>query len=658
MKGTEMMKRTGLTLGVAALAISAWASLPQVKPQVEYFPLSAVRLTGGPLKAQQDLNHKYLLQLEPDRLLCNFRVEAGLDPKAPAYLGWDSETEKIPYSWKAVGHFPASYLIGAAMTYQATGDEELKKRLLYIVDELAEVQQATGGPVLAAWGSNRVLKEVAQGNIRVNGGSVNGINEILYVINRMLLGLHKIHLATGSRKARDVFFRFVDWFGEQVVDKLTDAQIQKLLISEHGSLPESFCDACLMSGDEKYARWARRLCEMAVVSPMAAGDRNFLDDRHANCTVPKFTACARVWRLTGEELFHRAAANAWDDITGRRAWTIGSLGCNEKFFKPEAFEKMMLWKKAVGSESCPSVNFLRLTEAIFQCSPEARRIDYYERSLFNHLLSNHDPERGMAVYNTAMRPGAYRFYSDQFDSMWCCTGTGLESPGKLGKMIYTRRADDTEVTVQLFAPSTLDWKSRGVKLRQETRFPYEEGTTLVVEAAPANVEFTLAVRHPAWVAEPGFSVTVNGERVPGQSKAGTYFAVTRKWNSGDRVRIALPMKLVFEKLPFSKRYGAFVYGPVVLAGELGRQGLIKPNFWRAHYSKLTPAREVVPFAPVATAAEALKMIRPVEGEPLHFRTAGFAPKDVNLSPFFEVHFQRYTIYWELKGPAPAASSRK
>ena len=251
---------------MAGMAFSALTAMSAAKipSQVEYFPLSAVRLTGGPLQAQQELNRKYLLQLEPDRLLCNFRVEAGLDPKAPSYRGWEAEAGREAGSWKAVGHFPASYLIGAVMTYEATGDEELKRRLLYIVDELAEVQKATGGIVLAAWGSNRVIKEVSQGKLRINQGSVNGINEILYVVNRMLLGLYKIHLALGSGKARDVFLRFADAFGEKVVDRLTDEQLQKLLVSEHGSLPENFCDAYLLTGDAKYIRWARRCNEDIV----------------------------------------------------------------------------------------------------------------------------------------------------------------------------------------------------------------------------------------------------------------------------------------------------------------------------------------------------------------------------------------------------------
>ena len=479
-----MMKVAVWTI-VAMFAITGAAASAKIPSQVEYFPLSAVRLTGGPLKAQQELNRKYLLQLEPDRLLCNFRIEAGLDPKAPSYRGWESETEKVPGVWKAVGHFPASYLIGAVMTYEATGDEELKRRLLYIVDELAEVQKATGGLVLAAWGSNRVIKEVSEGKLHITQGSVNGINEILYVVNRMLLGLYKIHRALGSAKARDVFLRFADRFGEDVVDRLTDEQLQKLLVSEHGSLPENFCDAYLLTGDAKYIRWARRLCEEAVIAPLAAGNTKFLTGRHANCHIPKYTACERVWRLTGEERLHRAALNAWDDIVGRRLWTIGANCTNEHFFEPQEFENKLLGN-LTGPESCTSVNLFRQTEAIYQCSPEARRMDFYERCLFNHLLSNHDPERGMVVYNTSMKPGAYRCYSDPFDSMWCCTGSGLESPGKLGKMIYTRSADDTEVFLQLFAPSTLDWTSRGVKFRQETRFPYEQGTTLVVEAAPAG----------------------------------------------------------------------------------------------------------------------------------------------------------------------------
>ena len=651
-----MKTKTLMAAAVAAMAFGGFAkdvfnrrvaATEKIQPQVDYFPLSAIRLTGGPLRALQELNRKYLLQLEPDRLLCNFRVEAGLDPKAPTYRGWEANSDRG--AWPLSGHILAFYMSGAAFTYEATGDEELKRRLLYIVDELDEVQKATGGVVLAALGSNRVLKEVASGDLRIKPGSINGINEPTYIMNKVLLGLYQVHVATGSRKALDIYLRFCDWFGANVVDRLTDAQIQKLLVCEHGSLPENYCDAYLLTGDEKYVRWARRLCEEVVIGPLAAGDAKFLNGRHANCHIPKYTSCERVWRLNGEERLHRAAINAWDDIVANRLWAIGANCTNEHFFDPREFEGKMLGK-FTGPESCNSVNMLRQTETIFQCSPEARRMDFYERCLFNHLLSTHDPERGMTVYNTSMKPGGYRYYSDQFDSMWCCTGTGLEVPGKLGKMIYTRRADDAEVAVQLFAPSTLDWKSRGVRLRQVTDFPYEQGTTLVVEEAPADAAFTLKVRHPAWVADAAFVVAVNGERVVGESKAGSYFALTRTWKRGDRVRVELPMALAFELLPHSTRYGAFVYGPIVLAGELGRQGLPKTAFWKidTHVELPTPPAEPVPFAGVERPGEILKRIQPVAGEPLHFRTVEFTPKDVKLAPFFEIHFQRYVLYWELK----------
>lgn len=641
-------KTTMMTVVAAAAQIVGAAALEKIAPQEELFPLSAIRLTGGPLKAQQELNRKYLLQLEPDRLLCNFRVEAGLDPKAPNYRGWEADND--PGAWPLSGHMLAFYLSGAAFTYQATGDEELKRRLLYVVEELAEVQRATDGVVLAAPGSRRVMNEIAHGDLRIEVGAINGLNEPTYIMNKVLLGLYAVHVATGSPRAREVFLRFADWFGREVVDRLSDEQVQKLLACEHGSLPENYCDAYLLSGEERHLRWARRLCEEKVIAPLAEGKTDFLTGLHANCHISKFTALERVWRLTGEERLHRAALHAWDDIVGRRLWAIGANCTNEHFFDPAQFEEKLLGD-FTGPESCNSVNMLRQTEALFPCSPEARRMDFYERCLFNHLLSNHDPERGMVVYNTSMKPGAYRYYSDQFDSMWCCTGTGIEAPGKLGKMIYTHRADDSALTVQLFAPSTLDWRSRGVRIRQETGFPYESGTTLTVEEAPEKAEFALRVRHPAWVAASAFAVAVNGVKAAGTSEPGSYFEIRRTWRRGDRVEVSLPMTLALEMLPHSRHYGAFRYGPVVLAGELGRQDLSKKQFWKIgdHWDLPLTAKDPVPFPTAGKPEEVLKMIRPIAGEALHFQTKGFSPKEVKLAPFFEIHFQRYALYWKI-GP--------
>ncbi len=439
-----------------------------ISPKEELFPLRNVRLTGGPLQWQQELNRAYLRKLEPDRLLSWFRKEAGLQPKAPPYRGWESESPLLP------GHILGFYMSGAAMTVQATGDEVLRGRLLYIVDELDEVQRVNGsGYVLAVPNGKAVFREIAGGRINIdglpwNGFQINGNFEPTYTLNKVLLGLYQIALATGSDKAERVFLRLADWFGEEIVDKLDEKQLQTLLQCEHGSLHESYVDAYRVSGKEKYLAWARRLCHERMLTPLADGNGDFLTHFHANSNIPKYTGFEHIYRFTGEERLHRAAMNFWNEVVEHRSWVIGGNSANEHFFAPNEFAKAL--HAPAGPESCNSVNMLRLTEALWVTSPSARMMDFYERVLFNHILAAHDDERGMAVYYTPMFPGAYRVYSDEFDSMWCCTGTGLEVPGKYGRMIYSHSPDNSALDVNLFAPSELYWSERQVKVRQATGF--------------------------------------------------------------------------------------------------------------------------------------------------------------------------------------------
>lgn len=638
----------GLRLGLAifCIATAGQAGAASVMPKAELFALRDIQLLDGPLKDQQELNRQYLLRLEPDRLLSWFRREAGLDPKAPPYRGWESEGRPLP------GHILGFYMSGAAMTVQATGDEALRRRLDYIVDQLAEVQAANrSGYMLAFEHGKQVFAEIAAGKIEIdglpwNGYQINGHFEPTYTMNKLMLGLVQIYQATGNEKARQVFLRLADWFGHDVVDKLDDRQVQTLMQCEHGSLHESYADAYSLTGDPKYLAWGRRICHERMLNPLADNNRDFITHFHANSNIPKYTGFERIYRLNGETRLHAAAMNFWDEVVTRRTWVIGGNSANEHFFAPGEFKTAL--NALAGPESCNSVNMLRLTEALFCTEPSARLMDYYERTLFNHLLAAHDPERAMCCYYTTMRPGGYRVYSDEFDSMWCCTGTGLEAPGKYAQMIYTHAPDNLALDVNLFAASELKWAAKGISVRQTTGFPREEATTLAFQCATPGAEFTLRVRHPWWLPDGQLKLTINGDVVKNDSRVGAYAEVRRAWRNGDTVRIALPMRLSAQVLPGDDHYVALLCGPIVLSGELGRAGLTKEDFWQIRTTvgtKLLPEASL-PVVVADSAAEMVKRIKAVPAQPLHFRTGDLLQtNELSLIPFFENHFQRYAIYW-------------
>ena len=630
------MKNRAVFVSAAALALAAWfvpAARAAVPVREALFPLSQVRLTGGPLQAQQEQNRKYLLRLDPDRLLSRFRLEAGLKPKAEPYNGWES-----PKNWlDLAGHILGFYMAGAAMTVEATGDEELKRRLLYIVDELEAVQNAHGdGYALAAKDGRKVFNEIASGkiNVKINPKTeycafINKRFEPIYTLNKVLIGLWRIHVATGSDKAKRVFLRLSDWFGNAIVEKLNDAQLQKVLDCEHASLPETFAVAFTMTGDEKYKRWARRLCHERMLAPLADGNAAHLNFHHANNEIPKYTGFERV-------------AFIYD-----HAWANGGNSHREHLFPKSDFEKKLFMDG--GPESCNSVNMLRQTEALFETEPSPDKIDFYERVLFNHLLSTHDPILGRTIYYTPPKPGASRTYSDEFDSMWCCTGTGFEAPGKYGQMVFTHAPDESAVTVQLFAPATLDWKARGVKLRQETAFPYSETSCVKVESVGKNPTFTVKVRCPVWTGR-GFRVYVNGETTSIQQQH--YISITREWKVGDRIDIEFPMSLRAEFLPGSKKYVAFFYGPTLLVGDLGSEGLKQSDYFAHPPASNTSSWKLgkpiaMPQVPASAATDPTCCLERTTGGPIVFHLKG---GDILLKPMYDLHFSRYTMYWRLADP--------
>lgn len=613
------------------------------------FSLSDVRLEGGRLGLQQDQNRKYLLWIDPDRLLSQFRSSAGLKPKAPHYAGW--ENGFLP------GHILAFWMAGAAMTVEATGDLELRRRILYAVDELAEVQKAYScGYALAPEGGRQLWRDVAAGKFDVphenkkeaNGWHINGAFEPIYTLNKMLLGLHYTHRATGSEKAKKVFLDLSDWFGHDVVDRLSDEQVQKLIFCEHGSLPETFVYAERMTGDKKYGAWARRLCATTYIEGMTGDNADWLTGHHANNDIPRFTGFEHVCRLTGEEKLHRAAVNAWTDIVSHRIWANGGNSEHEHFFDPAEFEQNL---NGSGCESCNSVNMLRLTEVLFESDPTSAYVDFYERCLYNHILSTHEPGLGRTVYFTSLKPGDYRMYAHAFESMWCCVGTGLEAPGKYAQMVFTHAADDSAVSVQLFEPASLEWRARGVRLRQSTQFPAGECSRVMVEAVGANPDFALKVRVPAW--SPKLTMSVNGVPVEAAADASGYLTVKRTWKPGDVVDISFPMTVRAERLPASEKYLALFYGPTLLAGELGREGLEfddfisskdKKNYHVWYHKKIPEIR--IPTMSARTLADPASALVRDRTLPLAFRLKD--DPTVRLVPMMDLHFQRYAIYWPIE----------
>ncbi|QIU95469.1 beta-L-arabinofuranosidase [Bacteroides faecium] len=638
------MKTTSFIL---ALILSVSLGKAQNRQQVSYFPLQDVKLLESPFLQAQQTDLHYILSMNPDRLLAPFLREAGLTPKAPSYTNWENTGLD--------GHIGGHYLSALSMMYAATGDTAVYNRLNYMLNELHRAQQAVGtGFIGGTPGSLQLWKEIKAGNIRAGGFDLNGKWVPLYNIHKTYAGLRDAYLYAGSDLARQMLVDFTDWMID-ITSGLSDKQMQDMLRSEHGGLNETFADVAGITGDKKYLELARRFSHKIILDPLIK-DEDRLTGMHANTQIPKVIGYKRVAELSQDDKdwnhaneWNHAARFFWNTVVNHRSVCIGGNSVREHFHPADNFTPML--NDVQGPETCNTYNMLRLTKMLYQDSPETNFADYYERALYNHILASQEPDKGGFVYFTPMRPGHYRVYSQPETSMWCCVGSGLENHTKYGEFIYAHQKDT--LYVNLFIPSQLTWKEKGVTLTQETSFPDDGKVTLRIDKAPKK-GFTLKIRQPQWAEHSKeYNVKINGKSetsIIGENS--NYLTLHRKWKKGDVITFNLPMKVNLEQIPDKKDYYAFLYGPIVLSASTGTEhldGLYADDSRGGHiaHGKQIPLQEVPML--IGNPEAIRNSLHKKDGNQLTFTFDGnvypVQDKALELVPFFRLHNARYAIYF-------------
>ena len=627
------MRKILLSLLFGAVAMTATA---QNGLYANEFPLGDVTLLEGPLKHARDLNIKTLLKYDCDRLLAPYRKEAGLEPKAKTYPNWDGLD----------GHVGGHYLTAMAIN-AATGDEECRRRMEYMISEIAECAEANkkNNP---EWGvgymggmpnSAKIWSSFKEGDFRVYNGSWAPF----YNLHKMYAGLRDAWVYCGNAQAKELFLEFCDW-AVNITSQLSDQQMEQMLGNEHGGMNEVIADAYAMTGDRKYLECARRFSHKRLLTPLSQR-QDCLDNLHANTQIPKVVGFERIAEISGDEVYHTAASYFWDIVTGERTLAFGGNSRREHFPAKDAC--MDFINDIDGPETCNTNNMLKLTENLHRRNPEARYADFYEQAMMNHILSSQHPEHGGYVYFTPERPRHYRNYSAPNEAMWCCVGTGMENHGKYGQFIYTHVGD--ALFVNLFVASELNWKERGVVLRQETAFPYGEESRITITKGKGS--FSLHLRYPGWVRPGEFKVEVNGKPVSVISGPSSYVTIDRKWKRGDVVTIHFPMHASLKYLPNVPQYVALMYGPILLGMKTGTEDmahLIADDSRFGQYA--SGAKLPVDQAPILinNNIETIpSQLTPVAGKPLHFTLSTKMVNGISgeLQPFFEIHDSRYMMYW-------------
>ena len=614
------------------MAVGASAQIPA---KVEPFSVNDVKLTQSDFKHAEDMDIRYLLGIDPDRLLAPYLKEAGLTPKAQNYTNWENTGLD--------GHIGGHYLSALSYMYASTGNAEIKGRLDYFISELKRCADANGnGYISGVPDGKKKWKEISEGNIRASSFGLNDGWVPLYNIHKIFAGLRDAYLLTGNKDAKQMFINLTAWMYD-LTKGLSDDQLQRMLDSEHGGLNETFADAAAISGDERFMQLAKRFSHKKVLDPLLRGEDR-LTGMHANTQIPKVIGYKRIADIEGNDQWDRAAQFFWKTVVDNRSITIGGNSVREHFHPADDFSSMLTSEQ--GPETCNTYNMLRLTKMLYETSADTHYMDYYERALYNHILSTVNPIQGGFVYFTPMRSGHYRVYSQPQTSFWCCVGSGMENHARYGEMIYSHGGADN-LYVNLFIPSELTWGKTLVT--QTNRFPAEEATTITVNPKkPA--EFTIRVRIPEWTDASKMQPTVNGQPVEAKAEGG-YLAISRKWAKGDKLHVQLPMSLRAVSLPDKSDNYSFMYGPIVLASSLGKQeqlGLFADDSRGGHIAggRQLPLQDMPVL--VADKNNLMANITKVEGRPMTFRLTGSVPEkyaEMTLVPFSSLHECRYMVYW-------------
>ncbi|HTN36296.1 MAG TPA: beta-L-arabinofuranosidase domain-containing protein [Arachidicoccus sp.] len=618
---------------VAGLTTAAGQSTVQQK-----YPLNEVRLLESPFLQAETADLKYMMQLDPDRLLAPYLREAGLPAKAESYGNWES--------MGLDGHTAGHYLTALAQMYASLGDKECKERLDYMISELARCQEhAKNGYIGGVPGGQKMWALVKTGDFSLFYKKWVP----WYNLHKLFAGLRDAYEIGNNQQAKTVLIKLSDW-AVDLLSGLSDMQMQKMLQTEYGGMNAVFADVYSITRNPVYLKMAKRFSQKDFIHALADKEDK-LTGLHANTQIPKIIGFERIANQSlKDSIYGEAASFFWNTVVTHRTVSFGGNSVKEHFNPIDDFSSMI--ESVQGPETCNSYNMLKLTEDLFLSSPNGRYMDYYEKTMYNHILSTIRRSKGGFVYFTPVRPREYRVYSVADNDFWCCVGTGMENHGKYGEMIYTHQGKN--LYLNLFVASELNWKEQGIRLTQQNRFPYDANTSVDINLKE-NKEFTFYIRRPQWLKGP-LVIKINGKPVAAVVNKAGYAPVHRIWHDKDHIEIALPMKDRMIPLPDNSGWVSFEHGPVILGAVTDTTDIVKPKGDGGRFDHIAPGPlydlAETPILKIdSTSNKKLKLI-PVNGKPMTFNVpplvypAGYTgSRHLKLVPFFDIHDSRYMIYW-------------
>jgi DUF1680 family protein len=619
-------QRHGTTPEVAPFQATIEFTRRDVPAKAQPFPMTQVRLLPGPFQEAMEWNRGYMQRLPADRLLHNFRVNSGLPSSAEPLGGWEKNGAGRDAELR--GHFTGHYLSASALLYASTGDQAIKAKGDYMVEELAKVQQKWGGGYLSAFPTEWFDRLDARKPVWAP----------FYTIHKIMAGMFDMYQFAGNKQALQVLEGMSGWADGWSASK-SEEHMQDILNTEYGGMNDVLYNLAAATGEDRWAKAGDRFTKKRFFNPLALR-RDELRGLHVNTHIPQVIGAARRYEISGDMRFHDVADFFWYEVTSARSYVTGGTSNGEGWLVQPRHLAEELKRSTDTAECCCAYNMMKLTRHLYGWTADPRYFDRYERMLLNHRLGTIHPETGATQYYLSLTPGAWKTFGTEDQSFWCCTGTGVEEYSKLNDSIYWH--DDDGVFVNLFIPSELSFAEKGFHLRQETNFPETERTTLVMKV-DRPVQLALRLRIPEWLGSSA-SVRVNGKPLDASAGPGSYLAISRTWKSGDRVELDLPMRLRVEAMPDDPHLQAVLYGPLVLAGDLGSAGLTKELVVGPEGPQVGRHPTGVPSFRAAS-DDLSSWIKPGD-KPLTFRTTNQA-QDVTLEPLNRIFDKRYSVYWQV-----------
>jgi len=585
------------------------------------FPMANVRLLNGLFREQAASNETYLASLQPDRLLHSFRLTAGITSNGTSYGGWEKADCELR------GHFNGGhYLSAVALAFAGSGNDVLRKTGDLLIAEMAKCQKANRNGYLSAFPEAGFEKLAAGGNYWAP----------FYTFHKIMAGMLDMYVHTGNEQALEIAEGMARWVRSYFRD-ISDDRRMFILRTEYGGMNEVLANLAARTGREEYLDSARLFEQPMFLDPLAQ-HRDELTGLHANTHVPKAIGAARMYEVTGEKRYRDIATYFLDDILEERNYAIGNCSVDEHWKTLPGDLKGTL--KYHNAECCVAYNLMKLQRHVFSWTGNATYMDAYERALWNCRVGTQN-SAGLKQYFFPLAAGYWRLFNSAENSFWCCTGTGAEEFSKCNDTIYFHDGDS--IWVNQFIASELDWKEKGIGLRQETSFPEQQATTLTVKLGKPQRR-SIKLRIPEWIA-PGGSVRINGRELEAFAQPGSYLSLSREWRDGDKIELSLPMNLRSEPLAGEPTVHAVLYGPLVLAAALGsgpkegpqRIGDDDPWAKRAHLPAATPN-------PKAGAGDVEDWMEVVSARELRFKSRG--TDSWAVTPMYRIAAEKYAVYWD------------